>query len=162
MHFTAKMEELSRRYVETISTCIGSKTTSTSVDDDSIDITIEKSIGRRPKIDAQLKSTSLDKNANSQDHFPFDLKVKNFNDLVLDSFSPRILIVYLLPENDNDWVKHSLKELSMCGCAYWVSLKGKEKSTNKATVRVDVPFRNVLSPDNLDLLLNKVDQGEEL
>jgi Domain of unknown function (DUF4365) len=162
MQLTAKMELLSYKYVETISTSIGVKTSATQLDDDSVDITIEKSAGRRPKIDAQLKSTRLDFEILPANAFPFDLKVKNFNDLIPETCSPRILIVYLLPKDDSEWVKHSLKELSMRGCAYWVSLQGREASSNVSTVRVNVPFENVLSPDNLDALLAKVNNGVEL
>ena len=54
----------------------------------------------------------------------FPLSLKNYDDLRSDSWAPRLLIVVLLPTEEEEWLVHSEDELRMRHCGYWLSLAG--------------------------------------
>ncbi len=92
------------------------------LDRDSIDIQISCSGHRRPKVDAQLKATiNL---VGNETHFNYPIKIKNYDDLRIDTQTPRILIVLDLPKSKEEWLLISRERLIIQRSAYWVSLKG--------------------------------------
>jgi hypothetical protein len=92
----------------------------------------------------------------------FPLSIKNYDDLRVDTLSPRILVVLCLPEHHAEWIKHSLDELALRKCAYWLSLRNSPTITNTSTINVTIPLANVLSPDVLASLMQKADRGEDI
>ena len=69
----------------------------------------------------------------------YDLRVDNYNRLVSERDIPRVLILFIMPRDENQWLAQSDDELCLRRCAYWVSLMGKGISNNTSTVRVSVP-----------------------
>ena len=56
--------------------------------------------------------------------------------------SPYILILFIMPRDDSQWLSQSDEELCLRYCAYWVSLMGQPRSGNVTTVRVAVQLSN--------------------
>jgi Domain of unknown function (DUF4365) len=131
-------------------------------DDDSIDVKFHSKTKRRAQLEAQLKCTACELVPNGATEIPFDLPTKNYNDLVVDVLTPRILIVVTVPILQADWCLHSEQELLLRRCGYFVSLAGREPSENKNTVRIKLPRANVLTPAKLTELMSKIDAGEPL
>jgi hypothetical protein len=103
----------------------------------------------------QLKSTTQ---ANvGPTHLPDDLSVVNYDDL-RDPSPPvaRILIVFVMPEDEILWLSQSPEELILRHCAYWLSLRGWPATTNTATFRVPVPLGNLFSPRALQDLVQRL------
>jgi len=113
------------------------------------------------KLDIQAKSTTL-----AGTHGPFiryDLEVKNYNDLQLvTKGTPRILVVLVLPSAEADWISQTEKELVLQHCAYWFSLKGREPTSNRRTVRLQIPRANMFSVEALRVIMDRIRRGEEL
>ena len=62
-------------------------------------------IGKRPRIEFQLKATSQD--VLKADHVAFPLPIKNYDDLRVETITARILIVLVMPENEIEWLECS-------------------------------------------------------
>jgi hypothetical protein len=93
----------------------------------------------------------------------FDLESKTFNDLIDRSkeirATPCILMVYCLPKDENLWLKINEKCLLMQKCCYWMYLTG-QMTDNKASQRIRIPRTQILTPNALLILLEKVKNGE--
>ena len=99
-------------------------------------------------IDANFQLKSVYSKSNyyfdREGNLVYKLKVKNYNDLVKLTITPRYLAVLLLPENEDDWVDVSLNELTLRQRMYYISLKGRAPSTNDSTVTITIPKENIL------------------
>jgi hypothetical protein len=76
--------------------------------------------------------------------------------------APRLLVVLLLPEDANEWLRHSEDGLLAKRCAYWVSLRGAPESDNEVNQTVYVPKTQVLSPQSLTALMTQFSRREVL
>ena len=92
----------------------------------------------------------------------YDLKVKNYNDLVKKVMTPRLLGLLVLPENLDDWVKIEPDKMILKKCMYFVSLKDFPTSNNKTTVRITIPKGNLLTFDSLTKILQKAADGSDI
>ena len=95
------------------------------------------------RVDFQLKSDT-DYTLRETD-IAYDLRVADYNRLIRDDDIPRVLILFLMPENPHEWLAQSPDELCLRKCAYWLSLMGEPPSTNTSTQRVFVPLANVFN-----------------
>lgn len=113
------------------------------------------------RIDFQAKST---KNIEiSGDDLIYDLEVKNYRDLIVtDTFSPRILVLYLLPEHEDQWMIFNERDVIVQHGAYWCSLRGHEDTLNTSTIRIRVPLAQKLTTFELARLLHIVRGGNLL
>jgi hypothetical protein len=93
---------------------------------------------------------------------PFDLKVKNHNDLVRLTFIPGVLVVFVLPEDPSQWLTWSEEALVLRRSAYWLSLRGRAPTTNESSVRVHLPRAQVFDGTALTALLGRISRQEEL
>lgn len=75
---------------------------------------------------------------------------------------PMILILYVMPRNEKDWFHVSPEKTEMQRCAWWCSLQGYPDTNNKDTIRISIPMDQILTPNVLNELLNKVRRGEPL
>ncbi len=129
-----------------------------------------KSVSRRPngeyypdgaQIEFQAKSTSTF--VIEEEVLIYDLEAKNYRDLILTDIAwPRILIVYLLPSDQEQWMTINDDDIIMRYGAYWYSLRGLEDRDNISTVRVRIPLTNKLTPDELKRLFDLTREGEDL
>lgn len=158
-------EELSIAYIHAIAAKVGFSCERPKIDMDSIDVEIKShgylspnSTLYSPEIKLQLKATS---NINiNDDNIHFSLPVNNYNDLRSNSMTPRLLVIFELPEDKTEWLQHSAEELIMRKCAYWVNLNGEPETSNQSTVTVKIPKQQVLSPDELYQLMLSASREE--
>lgn len=155
----------SRAYVQAIASAAGYASEPTgSVDRDSIDLRISSSgtycTFDSPCIEVQLKCTASE--CVEEEHIQFDLPVKNYNDLRKKSLSPRFLIVVLVPDDFDEWLKQSEQEAIVKKCAYYFSLKGMGRTNNTTTIRIRIPRSNILDSTALHTIFAKAGAGDYL
>lgn len=112
-------------------------------------------------IDFQLKSTV---NATAKDGFYiYDLEMKNYLDLIETKVGrPRILILYILSKEKEEWLKVTNSETILKKCAYWCSLRGLPSVNNKKKVRIKIPESQLLTAEELKRLMETVKGGKVL
>jgi hypothetical protein len=90
-----------------------------------------------------------------QDHIVYDLDVRAYNILRnSECTTPRILVLYLFPSAEADWLSQSDEQLELRKCACWSSLRGSPATTNTDTIRIRVPHVNRFSPEAINQLLS--------
>ena len=141
-------EQLSLAYVRAVLFRAGFRLSSPVVDDHGIDGTIvdpdRRGINR---VDFQLKATTQYEIRG--DVIAYDLRVEDYNRLIIEDDVPRVLILYLMPEDEDQWLAQGEEELCLRKCSYWVSLMGMQPSRNSSSVRVRVPLVNMFDQDGL-------------
>ncbi len=126
-------------------------------DRDSIDIQIASGGTMRPKLDLQLKATiKLKRNKST---FTYPLKVKNYNDLRIETQTPRILVILDLPTDQTQWLNITPEELIIRRAAYWVSLAGQPDTANDHSVTISIPVSNIFDVKELKRLMELSRQG---
>lgn len=161
------MEELSLAYVRAVASRASFAVEEVRRDRDSVDLRIHARgvLGdgevHSPVLGVQLKSTALDVPADST-RVPFDLKVKNYNDLVRPTLIPGVLVVFLMPSDPEHWLTWTEEALVLRRSAYWLSLRGMPVTTNDATTRVHLSRTQVFDLAAIRGLLQQISRGEEL
>ena len=126
-----------------------------------VDLAIASRASGRPRIELQLKCTSG--NVVRGERLVYPLPRKNYDDLrATDLLVPRLLIVVLVPEAEDEWLRHSTDELSLRRCGYWVSLRGASETKNTSTVTVELPLANVWDVPGLRRLMERAARKEPL
>lgn len=115
-------------------------------------------------IDFQLKCTTKKQIMLEQEGFKFDLKAKNYNDLIkrkndvmhiIGGYTPLILILMVLPEKEQDQVVYSSDYLRVNAEAFWFFPKDEDDFTgNKSTKRIDFSFENRINLDFFPSMFN--------
>ncbi len=161
-------EELSYAYVHAVASRASFECNhGTRHDLDSIDVTIsargrlsDNSVRLSPKIELQLKATSgillVD------DHFSFDVPMKNYNDLRQPRAVPAYLVVFIMPADETQWLTQTEDSLITRHCAYWRSLLNAPEVTNTETKRIKIPRANLLTVETLRSLMTRASQLEEV
>lgn len=111
----------------------------------------------------QLKATT--KNPRVQDgKLSFELQgIHRYDDLRAETVStPRILVVLFLPEDQEEWLEFSTDSLTLRKCAYWVSLRGADSTTNRTSVTVYLPESQPFNPDGLREVFRRLSLKEVL
>lgn len=148
-------------YIRAVASQAGYKTGIIAPDTDSVDGIILSDSGNRPRVEFQAKSTAQD--VLRGNHLNFELSMKNYNDLrVEDVRIQRILIVLVMPQDENCWTTHTSESLCIHHCAYWLSLEGYPAMPNKCSITVKIPLKNVFNNDQLHDMMMKIDKGESL
>ncbi len=159
-------EEFNYAYVCAIAAHAGLNRISSSVDDDSIDVSFKSKgylgrLVRSPQIEFQLKCTSQDLVDGEVIKFP--LPRKNYDDLRGSDFaSPRYLAVLLVPENVGRWVGHNDGHIELYKSCYWLSLRDLEPTDNLNTVTVSIPLNQRLTTETLVAMMDRASDGEWL
>ncbi len=111
------------------------------------------------KVEYQLKSSI---NVEIKDGFAiYDLEVKNYNDLIdPDVGTPRILFLYHLPKDFNQYISINSNNTIFKHCAYWCSLKGEDPSDNKETKRIKIPIHNIVTRESIINIMSMAKRGE--
>lgn len=153
-------EELSRVYVTALAARAGYVTSVPGPDRDSVDLRVMAGGPRRPALDLQLKATA-NLAAAEGGFLRFRLPAKNYNDLRVETQTPRLLVLLELPEDESQWLTVTDEALSLRRRAYWLSLQeGDGAPTDQQSVTVRIPDRNVLSVDALRTLMEQSRRGD--
>jgi hypothetical protein len=161
------MEEISKGYLEVIASRSGYFNAFQR--DYGTDLTIRKAkvcptrkryLTTGKAIDIQVKAVSETYVAGYDDpsktNFKFDLEVKNYNDLIdraneKGAYIPLILAVFIIPADKSKWIELTTDELMVRKCAFWFQIPvGASHSTNKTTVRIEIPKANRIALDFYD------------
>ncbi|MDR2556847.1 MAG: DUF4365 domain-containing protein [Bacteroidales bacterium] len=143
-------ENISLRYLELIAACNGYKACSSypdyGTDLEIKEINFREENSRKRYFDTgrdlkfQLKAT-IEKNVEVEDGFiKYDLDASTYNDLITrkKSKSPLILVVFILPQDKDEWLKISNEELIVKKCAYWFIPESSDITTNASSIRIAI------------------------
>lgn len=161
------MEELSLVYVRAVASRAGFAVEEVRRDRDSIDLHIHArgTLGggslHSPVLAVQLKSTAFDVPEGCTE-FPYDLKVRNYNDLIRQTLIPCVLVLLFLPEDEERWLSWSEEALVLRRSAYWLSLCGRPATNNEATARVHLPRGQVFDHAGIRGLLERISRQEAI
>ena len=126
----------------------GFRLSSPEVDDHGTDGTIVDPERRGVnRVDFQLKASTVYQIR--ADTISYDLRVEDYNRLIIADDVPRVLILFTMPDDNAQWLTQTEDELCLRKCAYWVSLMGTTRSRNSTTGRVHLPVANVFDQDGL-------------
>jgi len=160
-------EELSIAYAMAVASQAGFAVEITRRDMDSVDLAIRakgyltpESTLFSPEVHVQLKAHVFD--PLPENEFPFDLPVKNYEELIPRRANPIILVVFIMPEDPNSWVSCNEEALLLRRSCYWVSLLNQPATKNGTSQRVSLSRRNVFDPLTLKELLAKASREEAL
>lgn len=99
------------------------------------------------QVDYQLKATTRYEIQGSD--LAYDLRVADYNRLIPESEIRRVLLLYTMPADPEQWLAQSEAETCLRHCLYWLSLRGRPASSNAYTERVYVPRANFLDQAGL-------------
>jgi hypothetical protein len=157
MTLNNQKEQFSAAYARAVASVVGLNVSKCEVDDDSIDITLERSGGFGERIDLQLKCTA--DTLPSEGDLKFKLKLKNYKDLSRPTIMPRILVVLYVPEECEQWLEITQERAILKHAAWWLSLEKAPVTENETSVTLTIPRVNLFTPailiDFLDQTLKK-------
>ena len=160
MELNQRKELFSKAYVRAVAAVAGCSVDQPENDYDSVDLCI-KAIGYDPmqphRLELQLKCTSRD--VLDAEFVRYPLNVKNYNDLRVTTFIPRLLIVVLVPENIEEWIQQSESEMLIKHCAYWVSLRGMPETRNTNRITVELLRQNQFTAEALESIMQRISKG---
>ncbi len=142
---------------------VGGVGTGTFLFDYGIDVSL-RAIGREgsrhwdagTQIDVQMKSTG---NAHvSESEVRYDVEVRAYDFLRIKATVPRILVLLVLPDEEERWFGQSVEELVLRHCAYWFSLREMAPTTASSSVRIAIPRTQVFSPTAIHAMMERVSQ----
>ncbi len=165
-----KMEEMSEAYVRALCAVNGYTVNRVNPDNDGYDITIScpqkpasDSIIFSPTMHVQLKSSYSKIKLQPDGSIKYPLEVKNYKSLVNPNrMIPLILVVFHMPENEEHWIEQTPEWLKIKKCAYWISLKGLEETSNSETITIKLPVDHILTKESLKSIMVKISKQEEL
>ncbi len=155
-----QMEGLSLVYARALAVRAGYSVSVPRPDRDSVDLRIQAGGAYRPALDLQLKATA--RIGEARDGFvPFRLSIKNYNDLRVETQTPRLLVVLELPGDEARWMIVTAEELALRRRAYWLSLQqNHDEIAGQETVTVHVPEQNLLDVETLQELMERSRVGK--
>ena len=124
----------------------------TTHDEDGEDCSVKKTCTRADSSDSQYTV--------NEDRIVYKLKAKNYNDLCTLGTDPFILGLLVLPGKREEWVKWTPEELLLRGTMYWERFDNREKTENTSTVSVSLPKTNLLGPETLNAILQRIAEEE--
>ncbi|MGI4871285.1 MAG: DUF4365 domain-containing protein [Janthinobacterium lividum] len=112
------------------------------------------------QLDVQVKST-CERGVDYRENFiTYPLKVDNYNDLVVRAndaplLIPLILILFIFPDNETDWLYLDHSELKVRKHAYWYTVPpGAVQSANDSTQTIHVPKANLVDSNFFNSIFN--------
>ena len=114
-------------------------------------------------INIQLKAT-VKKPTDDGTHLSYFIKeIRRYDKLREDHREPvRLLIVLFLPEAHADWLDCSEDQLVLKRCAYWASIRNAPPSDNGTGKTVKIPKDQILKPENLMALVERLALGNDV
>lgn len=160
-------EELSNNYVSLIASRVGFRLVKGDRDKGvdyivKYDIVRQMPNGENRELEApyscnlQLKATTEASTTVNDEVISYDLKAKNYNDLAFHrslGIEPLVLILFILPNNEDDWLTVMEDQISLSKCAYWYYPEDTDEVVNSSTKRIHIPITNRL---NFDFFENEI------
>lgn len=171
-------EELSNNYIGTIASRGGFKLIKPP-DTGGVDFSVKydstytlpsgktRFLQSQDSIDIQLKSTTEGGSLIKQfdDHIKYDLEVKTYNDLIernkIGTYVPLILILFILPAEEDKWVTVNEDCLQLSKSAFWFKPRPDETLTsNQDRKRIKIPLANKLALNTFKELFEEFHPNE--
>jgi hypothetical protein len=112
-----------------------------------------------PQLNAQLKATSSNFEINQTSQtIKYPLDARTYNKLTGNNYIPTILILAIIPQDQNQRVIEQGDDIILKGSLYWVYVQVKVKTENTSTVTIDIPLKNKLSIDAIKKLMDRLDE----
>ena len=93
----------------------------------------------------------------------YPLEAKNYGDLIDTSITvPRILVLMHVPKETENWLSHENDHIILRHSAYWVSLRGRDASSNIESVTIQIPVLQRFTPSTIQGIFNKRKVGDLL
>jgi hypothetical protein len=89
----------------------------------------------------------------------YDLKADTYNDLILKHGNPVILVLYCMPSDEDGWLSVYEECTTLRHCGYWISLRGMPASTNKTTIRIEIPKEQMFTDKSLKDIMDRIKGG---
>ena len=159
-----KMEHISRDFILTLAHNKGYYNSETI--DYGTDLMIRRAMlprsttsgGRRylssgKAIDIQLKAVHEKYIRRDINNIKYSFEVKNYNDLIIRANEggtciPLVLILFVLPNNESDWVECQPNELKTRKEAYWYQVpQSVPLSSNTSKITIEIPLSNKVDID---------------
>jgi len=165
MYPSNEKEQFSYAYIHAVASMASMSVTKPTVDDHKIDLQIQLTSNdyayRDPILDVQVKCTAR-LNNNSRISYQFDAESYNCLATPRDRLQvPRIIVIVLVPEDNNKWVEQDTDKLLMRYCGYWVSIMGKPLVNEKGSKSVVFPREQIFSVENLKNIMTKVGNKQD-
>lgn len=158
---TKRKEELSISYLNALCAVQYIALEIRKHDNDGKDACLSKTIIRRDngekfdaKFDVQLKASSTGYTEHTND-YAYAIEMKLFNDLKRPSPLKCYLFLLILPEDETKWVIHTIDELVIKKCMYWLDLNELSFSDNTSKITLRIPKKNVVTSELLEDLLQQ-------
>lgn len=159
-----RQEALSRAYIQAVAAKCGMSCSFYDFDY-GIDMTLNEVSLRNNRyvvsgfrLDVQAKSTTNAQIKNGV--ITYKLDIKNYDDLRMTEVGcPRILVLLLLPETEDHWLRLNHMKLTMRKSAYWLLLRGRKRSANKSKISIRIPTSNLFSASRLSLMMQNIRRG---
>ena len=131
------------------------------IDDDSVDMVLQRRSDRRPLLEVQLKCT---KNATlNQEFFGFSLSAKNYEDLRSSQrINPAILAILVVPSDCGLWLQPQPADQhwQFSHDIFWLSLRGMPSlavGAQSTTIKISTSAR--LTPTDLNQIFDSIESG---
>jgi hypothetical protein len=117
-------------------------------------VTPVRKLGKRwrpmgPSMHIQIKSTRKIKKT-SIGNILYDLDVDTYNFLIRnDTRDIRILVLYLMPEDEDEWLSICADSTNLKHCGYWKYLGGMRESDNGKTIRIEFSRDHIFDEKSL-------------
>jgi len=160
-----RQDAFSGAYIRAICATAGCGAEPVGLDNDKVDYLVRSRVQgkvlNKPQIDVQAKCRMS--GVATSDPISYSLDLETYDNLRdVKVCIPRILVLVLVPDSIQEWLAQSEHVLSLRHCAYWVSLKGMQPSTNTTSQTVYIPRKNVFDVQTLQTMMTKIADGLEL
>jgi Domain of unknown function (DUF4365) len=71
------------------------------------------------------------------------------------------LIVFVMPEKEENWLTQETEQLVLRLCAYWFSLEGSPATKATTSVRVKIPQANVFSVEAVHAMFQRLQKRKK-
>lgn len=114
-------------------------------------------------INIQLKATVKQPTDNGTHLSYFVQGIRRYDKLREDHREPvRLLVALFLPETHADWLVCTEAQLVLKRCAYWASIRHAPASENDSGKTIRIPKKQMLNPENLMALMQRLALGADL
>ena len=158
---TNRKEELSISYLNALCAVQGIAMERRKHDNDGIDFNLHKEIickddisKFRAQFDVQLKASSSGY-TEYENHYAYAIDMKIFNDLRRPATVKPYIFLLILPKEEQEWLIHTIDELMIKKCMFWLDLLELPPSDNTSNITLHFPKENVVTLEQLEEFLQK-------
>jgi hypothetical protein len=163
-------EDLCLAYISAVAAKAGFNCGRPSGHDYGIDVEISyvvqvgnKRVNLGHNLHIQAKASQNFRTSVEENCIVYDLDVEAYNMLILENRgTPAILVLYCMPTDENEWVSVDEQYTTLKHCGYWISLRGRDASTNNRTQSIKIPKVQMFTESSLKDIMERIKSGERL